>query len=185
MNQSPEDSKSFREALSEGEVATKKYIAQHYRGVGWKTDTAMQEMLDATDFYASETVQVKMPNLYRGRFVLVGDAGYAAGLTGAGTSLALAGAYILAGELQKHGRDIATGLRGYEQQMRPLIDKMQPIPPLVTTILAPQTSWGIWLRNNTFGLIARSGLIELAQRFIGAGFGNTKAFPIPEYEWEG
>ncbi|RGP76738.1 hypothetical protein FLONG3_5178 [Fusarium longipes] len=184
MNQSLEASKSFQEALAEGEMATKKYIAHHYQGVGWKTDTAMQEMMNATDFYASETVQVKMPNLYRGRFVLVGDAGYAAGLTGAGTSLALTGAYILAGELRKHGRDVAAGLRGYEQQMRPLINKMQPIPPLVTTILAPQTSWGIWLRNNIFGLIARSGLIEFAQRFIGAGFGDAKAFPIPEYEWE-
>jgi 2-polyprenyl-6-methoxyphenol hydroxylase-like FAD-dependent oxidoreductase len=129
-------------------------------------------------------VQVKTPDLYKGRFVLVGDAGYAAGLTGAGTSLALAGAYILAGELGKHKGDIAAGLQGYEQQIRPLINKMQVIPPLVTTILAPQTAWGIWLRNNIFAFIAWTGLIEFAQRYIGASFGDAKEFPIPEYEWE-
>ncbi|KAL4731963.1 hypothetical protein ACLX1H_000962 [Fusarium chlamydosporum] len=183
MNQTPEKMQGFREALAEGELASKKYIAQHYQGVGWKADTAVREMMDAKDFYASELVQVKMPNLYRGRFVLVGDAGYAAGLTGAGTSLAFAGAYILAGELKKHSGDITAALQGYEQQMRPLINKMQPIPPLVTTIIAPQTAWGIWLRNNIFGFIARSGLIEFAQRFISPAFGDAKAFPIPEYEW--
>ncbi|XEV03230.1 hypothetical protein FSHL1_008517 [Fusarium sambucinum] len=184
MNQNLQDSESFREALAQGEAATKKYIAQHYQGVGWETSAAIQEMMDATDLYASETVQVKTPNLHRGRFVLVGDAGYASGLTGSGTSLALAGAYILAGELRKHGRDIEAGLRSYEQQMRPLINKMQPIPLLVPTIVAPQTAWGIWLRNNIFRLIARSGLIGFVQRFIAAGFGDTNEFPVPEYEWD-
>ncbi|OBS24676.1 hypothetical protein FPOA_05216 [Fusarium poae] len=184
MNQAPQDSESFREALAQGETTTKKYIAQHYHGVKWKTNQAIQEMMEATDFYASETVQVKMPNLHRGRFVLVGDAGYASGLTGSGTSLALAGAYILAGELKKHGKDIESGLQSYEQQMRPLINKMQLIPPMVPTIVAPQTAWGIWLRNNIFWLIARSGLIGFVQRFIAAGFGDAKEFPIPEYEWD-
>jgi len=47
--------------------------------------------MDAKDFYASEIVQVKVPSLFRYGFVLVGDAGYAASLTGGGTSLALAG----------------------------------------------------------------------------------------------
>ncbi|KAH7184792.1 uncharacterized protein B0J16DRAFT_340472 [Fusarium flagelliforme] len=184
MNQPPESVQAFRKAQSEGEIPLKKYIAQHYQGVGWKAGTALREMMNSTDFYASEMVQVKTPHLYRGRFVLVGDAGYAAGLTGAGTSLALAGAYILAGELKKHNGNIAAGLRGYETQVRPLIDKMQPIPPLITTIISPQTAWGIWLRNNIFGFIARSGLVEFFQRFLGAGFGNAKEFPIPKYDWE-
>ncbi|KAM5365080.1 hypothetical protein ACJA88_012679 [Fusarium oxysporum] len=127
---------------------------------------------------------VKTPTLSKGRFVLVGDAGYAAGLTGGGTSLALAGAYILAGELSKHNGDITAGLQGYEQQIRPLINKMQMIPPLITTILAPQTAWGIWLRNNIFAFVAWTGLVELAQRYIGGGFGDARAFPIPEYDWE-
>ncbi|KAF5000283.1 hypothetical protein FGRMN_1915 [Fusarium graminum] len=180
----PESALAFREASAEGTDALKKYIAQHYQGVGWKSDIAMREMMDSKDFYASETVQVKTPNLYKGRFVLVGDAGYAAGFTGAGTSLALTGAYILAGELGKHKGDIAAGLEGYERQIRPLINKMQPIPPLVTSILAPQTAWGIWLRNNIFAFIAWTGLIEFASKYLAAGFGDAKEFPVPEYEWE-
>ncbi|KAF5636199.1 salicylate 1-monooxygenase [Fusarium sp. NRRL 52700] len=180
----PESAQAFREASAKGNDALKKFIAQHYSDVGWKSGIALKEMVNSEDFYASEMVQVKTPTLAKGRFVLVGDAGYAAGLTGGGTSLALAGAYILAGELSKHEGDIKAGLEGYEQQIRPLINKMQVIPPLITTILGPQTAWGIWLRNNIFAFVAWTGLVELAQRYIGGAFGDAKEFPIPEYDWE-
>jgi 2-polyprenyl-6-methoxyphenol hydroxylase-like FAD-dependent oxidoreductase len=173
----------FRQALNQGDEALKKYIAQYYQGVGWKSDFLMQEMMDSEDFYASEIVQVKVPSLYKGRFVLVGDAGYAAGPTGGGTSLALAGAYMLAGEVGKHTNDLMAGLKGYEQQMSPLIKEMQKIPPLVSTIMAPQTAWGIWLRNYTFAFIAWTGIAEFAQRCLGGAFASTEAFPLPEYNW--
>jgi 2-polyprenyl-6-methoxyphenol hydroxylase-like FAD-dependent oxidoreductase len=173
----------FRQAMNQGDDALKKYLAQHYQGVGWKSDFLMQEMMDSEDFYASEIVQVKVPSLHKGRFVLVGDAGYAAGPTGGGTSLALAGAYMLAGEIGKNAGDLAAGLKGYEQEMRPLIKEMQKIPPLVSTIMAPQTAWGIWLRNYAFAFIAWTGIAEFAQKYLGGAFASTDAFPLPEYNW--
>lgn len=173
----------FRQASIQGDDTLKKYIAQYYQGAGWKSDSVVEEMIDSEDFYASEIVQVKIPSLYKGRFVLVGDAGYAAGPTGGGTSLALAGAYILAGELGKHTGDLAAGLRCYEQQMRPIIKEMQKIPPLISTIAAPQTAWGIWLRNYAFAFIARTGLAEIAQKYLGSAFASTETFPLPDYNW--
>jgi len=133
---------SFREASARGPEALKQHVAQHFHSAGWKTNVLLEEMHKAEDFYASEIVQVKCPSLYKGRVVLVGDAGYAAGQTGNGTTLALTGAYILAGELRQHPGDLAAGLRAYEQRMRPLIDSMQKIPPFVSTFAAPQTAWG-------------------------------------------
>ncbi len=62
----------FREAASQGNASLLKYIAQHYQGVGWKTDYILKQMMSTEDFYASEIVQVKIPTLYKGRFVLVG-----------------------------------------------------------------------------------------------------------------
>ncbi|KAI9748445.1 MAG: hypothetical protein M4579_007220 [Chaenotheca gracillima] len=173
----------FRQASSEGDHALKKYVAQHYQGVGWRSDFVLQEMMDSEDFYASEIVQVKIPSLYKGRFVLVGDAGYAAGPTGGGTSLALTGAYMLAGEIGKHSGDLAAGLRGFEQQMRPIIKEMQKIPPLISTIMAPQTAWGIWIRNYAFAFIAWTGIAEFLQRYLGAAFASTDSFPLPDYDW--
>ena len=173
----------FRQAAATGDTELRQYIAQHYEGVGWKTPELMQEMMDAKDFYASEIVQVKVPKLYNGRFVLVGDAGYAAGPTGGGTSLALSGAYLLAGEVCKHGDNLAAGLAGYEERMRPLIKEMQSIPPFISTVMAPQTAWGIWIRNHIFAFVAWTGIAELLQSYLGGAFASTDTFPLPEYEW--
>jgi 2-polyprenyl-6-methoxyphenol hydroxylase-like FAD-dependent oxidoreductase len=54
----------------------------------------------ADDFYFDAFVQVHMPTISQGRVTLAGDAGYCASpLSGMGTSLALVGAYVLAGQL--------------------------------------------------------------------------------------
>ena len=174
----------FREAAKQGDDALKRFMAKHYEGVGWKIPEAIRGMMDTKDFYANEIVQVKTPSLYAGRFVLVGDAGYAAGPTGGGTTLCLAGAYLLAGEISKYKGDLTAGLRGYEQQMRPLIDEMQKIPPFVSTIMAPQTAWGIWLRNNIFALVCWTGIVNFVQRYLASAFASAEEYPLPDYEWE-
>ncbi len=88
----------FREAAKQGDDALKQFVFQQFEGAGWKTDEILKGMMNSDDFYASEHVQAKVPSVHKGRFVLVGDAGYAPGYTGTGTSLAIAGAYLLAGE---------------------------------------------------------------------------------------
>ena len=173
----------FREAMKQGDDALKQFVAQHYKGAGWKTDEIVKGMMEAGDFYATEMVQVKIPSLYKGRFVLVGDAGYAPGFTGTGTTLAIAGAYVLAGEVGRHKGNLAAGLRGYEEQMRPIIDDLQKVPPLVPTIFAPQTAWGLWLRNNIFAFIAWTGILEFAQKFFASSLANTDKYRLPDYEW--
>ena len=173
----------FREAMKQGDDALKQFVAQHYKGAGWKTDEIIMEMMEARDFYANEIVQVKIPSLYKGRFALVGDAGYApSNFTGAGTTLALAGAYVLAGEVGKHKGNLAAGLKSYEERMRPIIDDLQKIPPPVPTVLAPQTAWGIWLRNHIFAFITWTRVLEFAQKFFGGAFASPDKYGLPEYE---
>ncbi|KAI4244981.1 MAG: hypothetical protein LQ352_006664 [Teloschistes flavicans] len=173
----------FREAMKQGEEPLKRFIAQHYKGAGWKTEEIMAGMMDSRNFYASEIVQVKVPSLCKGRFVLVGDAGYAPGPTGTGTTLALTGAYVLAGEVGKHKGDLAAGLRGYEERMKPIIQDMQKIPPLVLSIMAPQTAWGIWLRNKIFAFIAWTNILDYAQRLFMGSAGGTDKYGLPDYDW--
>ena len=172
----------FREAMKQGDDALKQFVAQHYKDAGWKTDEVVKGMIEAGDFYANEIFQVRTPSLYEGRFVLVGDAGYA-GSAGAGTTLAIAGAYVLAGEVGRHKGNLTAGLTGYEEQMRPIIDDLQKIPPLVPTILAPQTAWGIWLRNNIFAFIAWTRILEFGQKFFAGSFASTDKYGLPDYEW--
>ena len=174
----------FREAFKQGDEPLKQYIAQHYEGAGWKSDEIIKGMMGAEDFYANEMVQIKTPSLYKGRFVMVGDAGYASGPTGTSTTLALAGAYILAGEIGKHEGDVAAGLKGYEKQMRPIINNLQKIASFVPGVFAPQTALGIWLRNNIFGFIAWTNILELTQKYFGSAFSRTEKYKLPDYEWK-
>ena len=174
----------FREATKQGDDALKRFVAQHFKGVGWRTDEIVKGMMEAADFYASEVVQVKPPSLHKGRFVLVGDAGCAPGFTGGGTSLAIAGAYLLAGEVgSRHKGNLAAGLEGYEERMRPIIEDLQKTPPLVPTAMAPQTAWGIWLRNSIFAFIAWSRILEFAQRFLAGAFASADKHRLPDYDW--
>lgn len=185
MAVSPSDDRdatqSFRKAAEHGTNALKQFVARYYEGAGWKCDEAIKGMMDASDFYASEMVQVQTPSLFKGRFVMVGDAGYA-GAVGTGTSLAMVGAYVLAGEVGKHGSNLATALQAYEQQMRPMINDLQKIPPLFPTMLAPQTAWGIWLRNKIFALICWTRIVEFGQAFFAGAFANADRYRVPDYE---
>ena len=97
---------SFRQAVKQGEQSLKQFVFEYFKDAGWMTREMLNGMMQSDDFYASEMVQVKPPSLYRGRFVMVGNAGYAAGFTGSNTTLAMTGAYILASEISKHQEDI-------------------------------------------------------------------------------
>ncbi|OKL58099.1 hypothetical protein UA08_06722 [Talaromyces atroroseus] len=178
---------SFREAQKQGNndgcIALKEFIAQQYTGAGWKCDEIINEMMKSPDLYASEFVQVKLPSLHKGRFALVGDAGYAGSL-GAGTTLALTGAYVLAGEICNHKHDLSAGLKAYEERMRPILDELQKIPPFLTAVLAPQTSWGLWIRNSIFAFVSWTRIMEHSQRIFGGAFAGVEKFKIPDYEWE-
>jgi len=68
---------------------------------GWVRPELLRYMREAPDFYFDEMSQIVMDHWSIGRVALVGDAAYCCSpLSGQGTSVALLGAYILAGELK-------------------------------------------------------------------------------------
>lgn len=175
----------FRKAMKQGDDALKQFTARHYKGAGWKIDEILKAMMEAEDIYASEVLQVKTPNLYKGRFALLGDAGYAPGFTGGGTSLAIGGAYVLAGEVGRHKGDLAAGLKAYEERMRPIIDDLQKSPSWAPSIMAPQTAWGIWLRNYIFAFVTWSRILDFVQKYFAGAFANSDKHKLPDYDWVG
>ena len=73
---------------------------------GWVRPQLLKFMRNAHDFYFDEMSQVVMDHWSIGRVALVGDAAYCCSpLSGQGTSVALLGAYILAGELKSACHD--------------------------------------------------------------------------------
>ena len=62
----------------------------------------------------------------KGRVALVGDAGYCCSpLSGQGTSVALLGAYILAGELAAAGDDYEKGFTSYQAEFQDYVKRNQ------------------------------------------------------------
>lgn len=182
----PEATLPYRKAQKEGEEALKQYVDDIYRDAGWRANELLDAMWDSKDFYSSEVVQVKMPALSNGRFALVGDSGYAPGFTGTGTSLAMCGAYVLAGELLSHPGNVKAGLKAYEERMRPIIKEMQTLPPGIRSFLAPQTHWGLAVRNVILRVVCfgmKFGkYFSWVTKLFSPAFSNDK-HNLPEYEW--
>lgn len=108
-------------------------LAERFSGAGWQCDALLEAAVEADDFYFDEFAQAHMATISDGRVTLVGDAGYCASpLSGMGTSLALVGAYVLAGELGPaellDSERIRLALQRYETVMRPYIDRCQDLP---------------------------------------------------------
>ena len=77
-------------------------VEQRMSDDGWVRPQLLQYMRNAPDFYFDEMAQIVMDHWSIGRVALVGDAAYCCSpLSGQGTSVALLGAYILAGELKR------------------------------------------------------------------------------------
>lgn len=99
--------------------AQKRLIASHYAGARWEFPRILAHMQDASDFYFYSASQVRMDCWSRGRVVLVGDAGYSVTpATGQGTTVAMVGAYVLAGELAAHQSALVIGAASYENELR-------------------------------------------------------------------
>ena len=75
-------------------------LEHHLADAGWEARRLLRAARTAPDFYLQSMGQVRLDRWSQGRAVLLGDAGYCPSpLTGLGTSLALVGTYVLAGEL--------------------------------------------------------------------------------------
>ena len=108
--------------------AQKRLLAARVAGAGWVIPQIVAHMLRATDFHFYSLSQVRMSCWSRGRVVLVGDAGYAVSLgTGQATSVAMVGAYVLAGELAAHEDDLMGGIAAYEDGLRAYVIRNQEV----------------------------------------------------------
>ena len=91
-------------------AAQKRLLREQMAGFGWETARILAHLDDAPDFYLDQVAQVVMDDWHVGRVGLIGDAAFSASpMSGAGTGLALVGAFMLAGELAAAGWDPEAG----------------------------------------------------------------------------
>ncbi len=107
----------------------RKLLADAFTGAGWEVERLLAAAPQAKGFYFDSLSLVELDTWSTGRVVLTGDAAFCATpASGQGTSLALAGGYVLAGEIaanETHEQAFAA----YEQQMRGFAEANQKLGP--------------------------------------------------------
>lgn len=128
-------------------VAQRRLVEDTFAEDAWEIPGLVSAMKEADDVFFDTISQIHMPRWSRGRVALVGDAAYAPSfLSGQGSSIALVGAYILAGELAVQG-DHSAAFAAYEEKTREFVEQNQAIADSGTLSMIPRTPSELSMRN--------------------------------------
>ena len=142
-------------------------ISSRFADSGWEIPRILKGLETAEDMYLDYLGQVHAPSWSSGRVMLLGDAAYCASpISGMGTSLALVGAYVLAGELESHPGDTGAASREYDRLMRPYVRQAQQLPPGAPRLANPKTRTGLALFSTALKLGATRAFSALGTRFF-------------------
>jgi 2-polyprenyl-6-methoxyphenol hydroxylase-like FAD-dependent oxidoreductase len=163
-------------------------LRERFRGAGWQTDRILDGFSQRPDeFYAQRMEQVVVSPWSKGRVALVGDAAWGSGPTGMGTTLALVGAYVLAGELAKtltdHSDTPERAFARYEQLIRGYADSAQGLPAGGARLLHPSSTAGVKAMQTAHRIAALGAVRKLAQNMF---LSSAKNVPdLPDYDFVG
>ncbi|WP_433272033.1 FAD-dependent monooxygenase [Actinosynnema sp. CS-041913] len=106
-------------------------------------------------FYFDSITQLRMDTWSRGRVTLVGDAGHCPGpAVGGSTSLAVVGAYVLAGELAAANGDHERAFAAYEAEMGDYVRRSRVVALAAAKRIVPSTPRDVWLLRNGARLVS-------------------------------
>lgn len=161
----------------------KKVLKDKLSGAGWEEERLMKEIDDNNDVYFDGISQVHAPRWFDGRAGMIGDAAYCpTPLTGMGTTLAMVGAYLLAGELSRHEKH-EDAFSAYEKRMRPFVEKIQKLPPGVPWLAHPKSKFGVSVVNTVASMIASRPFKMIGRLFSSGKKESTKdEIELPIFE---
>jgi 2-polyprenyl-6-methoxyphenol hydroxylase-like FAD-dependent oxidoreductase len=159
----------------DGDAQRKAMLRQVFAGVGWECPRILEALEGVDELYFDRVSQIRMDAWASGRTVLVGDAAACVSLlAGEGTGLAMAEAYVLAGELGRHAGEPAAALAAYQARMQPLLRAKQRSAANFASAFAPRTALGLGFRNLVTRLLR---LPAVADYFIGRDLRDDLRLP--------
>lgn len=179
---------AWENAARAGRQKQEELVRQEFADAGWQAKRLLDAMSAAPDFYFHPMQQIKMDKWSHNRVVCLGDTAFApTPLTGMGTSLAILGGYMLAGELAKlpPGQHPSTALEAYETAFRPFVEQIQHVPSIFPGAFHPATAWKRWLLQTTISTVAWATTFPLFTRLTGGkktAEENNDGFTLPQYE---
>ncbi|MER5890121.1 FAD-dependent monooxygenase [Streptomyces sp. NPDC001941] len=147
-------------------------LRRTFGDLGWQTPRVLDALEDDA-LYFEAIGQAKLPTWSRGRVALLGDAAFCASpISGMSTTLALTGAYVLAGELTG-GADPAAAFARYERLMRPFVTRAQKLMPGAPRLVHPRSR----AERSLFRGVVRAMGTPLASRVAALASGPMPASP--------
>ena len=141
----------------------KSLLFAEFGEAGWECPQILAALENCDELYFDRVSQIRMDRWSQGRVALVGDAAFCpALLAGQGAALAMAAAYVLAGELSASRTAPEAAFCRYEELLRPLIVRKQKAAEHFAHSFAPRTRMGIFVRNQVTKAFAIPGVAELA-----------------------
>lgn len=162
-----------------GPERQKQFLQERFANAGWHFPRILDGMFKTDDFYFDVLRQVRMDRWSEGRIVLAGDAAWCATpLSGIGTTLAIVGGYVLAGELSRT-EDLPSAMAAYERVMRPFVKEGQGVPKIVPRMLWPHTRAGLRLLRGAMRTAARP---MIRKTFANLFLRDSQKLELPDYE---
>ena len=133
----------------------KELLRSTFAGMDSTVDGWLDELDATATFYFDSIIQLQLKTWSRGRVTLVGDAGYCPGpAVGGSTSIAVLGAYILAGELAAAHGDHTRAFEAYEQQMADPVRRSRAFARAAAKTIVPGSRAGVWALTRAAQLIS-------------------------------
>ncbi|MEV4291330.1 FAD-dependent monooxygenase [Nonomuraea bangladeshensis] len=156
----------------------KELLGAAMSGMRWEVPRLLDAVREADDLYFDAVCQIRMDRWSKGRVVLLGDAAYCASpASGQGTSLAVVGAYVLAGELAA-GR----GPEGYERELRDFVAANQALADANLKGMVIPSRFALWFQLAMIRLIPRlPGRDRMVERVAGPIHKAANAIALKDY----
>jgi 2-polyprenyl-6-methoxyphenol hydroxylase-like FAD-dependent oxidoreductase len=139
----------------------KAVLSRVFADLGWECPRILAAMAEVGDIYFDRVSQIRMDRWTKGRTALVGDAAACVSLlAGEGAGLAMAEAYVLAGELRSCGGDHAAAFARYQERLMPFLKRKQRMAAKFASSFAPRTAFGITFRNLVLRLLRLPFVVE-------------------------
>ncbi|UBU11033.1 FAD-dependent monooxygenase [Nonomuraea gerenzanensis] len=162
----------------------KELLRESFAGVGWQVPRILAELEHAPAFYFDSITQLRLDTWSRGRVTLVGDAGYCPGpAVGGSTSLAVVGAYVLAGELAAYGGDHTRAYPAYEAELGDYVRRSRTFAISAAKRIVPGSRFDLWALTQGVRLVSRLpvALTRAALKLGGNGARLHDAIALKSY----
>ncbi|MFD4636721.1 FAD-dependent monooxygenase [Lentzea sp. NPDC058436] len=165
----------------------KQLLREAFAGLHPQVDEWMSYLDSGRAFYFDSITQLTQDTWSRGRVALVGDAGYCPGpAIGGSTSLAVLGAYVLAGELAA-GADHEAAFARYENEMRDVVHRSRAFALGMAKTLIPSSRLGVWGLTRGAQLLTAlpSWLVRPLAKLNSKGVRLHDSMRVRDYEVQG